>query len=312
MKTGKTTLKRVLLVTLALILALSMAACGGNDNNEDSESNNEPIKIGTKPMTESRILGEMFKLLAEDAGYTAEITKDIAGGTTNIMPAMEKGELDMYPEYLSTGWFNVLKETDPPGNSDELIQKLNEEYNDKYNMKWIGIYGFNNTYAFAVSNDFAETNNLKTMSDLAAISDKAVFGGNGDYMERADGFEAVKDEYGFNFKDVKDIEIGLKYEALKSGDIDVTNAFTTDAQLFNAPITALEDDKNFFSEYFASTVVRQDALTKYPNLEAALEKMNGLINDDEMRELNYAVEVDGKDENTVAREYLVKKEIIKE
>lgn len=313
MKLTKSIYGKTLLISLALLLVLSMTACGGSDiDSGTGEDTSDPVKIATKPMTESRILGEMLGLLIEEEGYTVEITKDIAGGTTNIMPAMEKGDFDLYPEYTGTGWMTVLKHEDVPEDSDDLFKQLNEEYESDYSMKWVGLYGFNNTYAFAVSNDFAKEYDLKTMSDLADVSSNAVFGGNGDYMERPDGFEAVKDEYGFNFKDVMDIDMGLKYEALASGDIDVTNAFTTDAQLSKAPVTVLEDDKKFFGEYLASTIVRNDALDKWSNLQSALEKMDGLINDMDMSGMNYRVEVDGEFEKDVAKDYLVEKGLIKE
>lgn len=307
----KSNTAKTIFISLILILALTFTACGGSSDMEEGKAEKEVLKIGTKPMTESRILGEMLGLLADQAGYGYEITKDVAGGTTNIMPAMEKGDLDLYPEYTGTGWMTVLKHEELPSDSDELFKKLNEEYESQYSMNWVGLYGFNNTYAFAVSDDFAKEHDLKTMSDLAKVAGQAVFGGNGDYMERPDGFDAVVKEYGMEFKDTMDIDIGLKYEALESGDIDVTNAFTTDAQLSKAPVTVLKDDKGFFGEYFASTVVRTDALEKFPELEAALTKMNNLITDKEMSTMNYEVEVDGQDEKTVATNYLTDKGIIK-
>ena len=65
----------------------------------------DPIEIATKPMTEQYILAEMLKLLIEDStDYTVNITQGIGGGTSNIQPAMEAGEFDLYPEYTSSGW----------------------------------------------------------------------------------------------------------------------------------------------------------------------------------------------------------------
>ena len=103
---------------------------------------------------------------------------------------------------------------------------------------------------------------------------------------------------------MRDIDIGLKYEAMEQGDIDVTNGFTTDAQLSRDDIMVLEDDKHLQVNYFCSTVVRKDALEKYPGLEDALMKMDGILTDQEMAELNYQVEVEGKDEVEVAEVFL--------
>ena len=120
-----------------------------------------------------------------------------------------------------------------------------------------------------------------------------------DYIEREDGFGALCQTYGLEFGDVVDIDIGLKYQALASGDIDVTNAFTTDAQLANpdTDLVTLADDKHLQVNYFCSTVVRQDALEKFPGLEDVLLQMDGILTDQEMASLNYQVEVEGLDEH---------------
>lgn len=273
----------------------------------------DTVKIATKPMTEQYILGEMLGLLIEDqTDYSVEITKGIGGGTSNIQPAMEKGEFDLYPEYTSSGWVMVLGHESSEVNDDEILQSLKDEYEEKFDMTWMGLYGFNNTYTVAVRGDVAEEYGLKTTSDLAEAAGELVFGGNPDYLEREDGFNLVCDTYGLEFKDVKDIDIGLKYQALASGDIDVTNAFTTDAQLGNEEnnLVTLEDDKNLQVNYFCSTVVRRDALERFDGLEEALMKMDGILTDKEMAELNYKVEVEGQDEKDVAKEFLAEKGLL--
>ena len=257
-------------------------------------------------MTEQYILGEMLtQLIEEKAGYEVELTKGIGGGTSNIQPAMEKGEFDLYPEYTSSGWIMVLGHEAGEVSDEEMLSKLQEEYEEEFDMTWIGLYGFNNTYAVVTTKEAAQTYQLETCSDLAKVSDQLVFGGNPDYIERADGFPGLSKMYGLNFKEVKDIDIGLKYEALKKGDIDVTNGYTTDAQISQDDVKVLKDDKNYQTNYYCSTVVRKDALEKYPKLEETLEMMDGILTDEKMAELNYQVEEEGKDEAKVAREFLV-------
>lgn len=296
-------------------------ACCGSSKNASSESTTEavknqeaaaPIKIATKPMTEQFILGEMLKLVIEDTtDYSVELTKGIGGGTNNIMPAMESGDFDLYPEYTSSGYIMVLKH-DSDGISDEdMWKQLQKEYKDKYDMSWIGQYGFNNTYALIVREEAAKKYNLTKTSQLAEVSDELVFGGNSDYIERKDGFHLLCDTYGLKFKDVKDIDIGLKYEALKKGDIDVSNGFTTDAQLSNDNVRVLEDDKHLQVNYFCSNVVRNDTLKSHPGLEEAIMKLDNSITDKEMASLNYKVEVEGKEDVQVAKDYLTEKGIIK-
>ena len=302
------------LITLLLAGVITIANAGyGSVTEVKAEADKESLQIATKPMTEQYILGEMLKLVIEnETDYQAEITKGIGGGTSNIQPAMEKGEFDLYPEYTSSGWVMVLDHEADEVDDDEMFEKLKEEYEENFDMTWVGLYGFNNTFAIAVRSDVAEEYGLKTTSDLAEVSDQLVFGGNPDYIEREDGFGLLKETYGLNFKDVKDIDIGLKYQAMKSGDIDVTNGFTTDAQLSQEDVTVLEDDKHLQVNYFCSTVVRNQALEEYPGLEDALMKMDGILTDQEMAELNYQVEVEGKDEADVAEEFLISKGILEE
>ena len=150
-----------------------------------------------------------------------------------------------------------------------------------------------------------------TYTDMTAVADQLIFGGNPDYIEREDGFQAVVKTYGYNFKDIKSIDIGLKYAALANASIDVTNGYTTDAQLGVQDVVALEDDQHLQVNYFCSTVVREDALEKYPGLEEALMLMDGLLSDSEMAGLNAKVEGDGLDEAAVAHDYLVEKGILK-
>lgn len=316
----KKTWKKWVALGMTFGMMAGIAGCGSSKN-ASSESTTEaakkqeaaaPIKIATKPMTEQFILGEMLKLVIEDTtDYSVELTKGIGGGTNNIMPAMESGDFDLYPEYTSSGYIMVLKH-DSDGISDEdMWKQLQKEYKDKYDMSWIGQYGFNNTYALIIREEAAKKYNLTKTSQLADVSDELVFGGNSDYIERKDGFHLLCDTYGLKFKDVKDIDIGLKYEALKKGDIDVSNGFTTDAQLSNDNVSVLEDDKHLQVNYFCSNVVRNDTLKSHPRLEEAIMKLDNSITDKEMASLNYKVEVEGKEDVQVAKDYLTEKGIIK-
>ena len=323
---------------LAAAVMVSAAGCGGKGAGEGTSAASEetaaaaesaqeteaessagenagPVRIATKPMTEQYILGEMLGLLIEDGtGYSVEITKGIGGGTSNIQPAMEKGEFDLYPEYTSSGWVLVLGNSAEGMSDEEMFEALKAQYEEKFGMTWLGLYGFNNTYTVVVRGEVAEEYGLEKTSDLAAVAGDLTFGGNPDYLEREDGFPALCDTYGLEFGKVADIDIGLKYQALASGDIDVTNAFTTDAQLGNEAmnVKALEDDKHLQVNYFCSTVVRQDALEKFPGLEDVLMEMDGILSDGEMAKLNYQVEVEGKDEKDVARDFLVQKGLLEE
>lgn len=286
---------------MTLLSVLLLAACG---------EKKDTIRIATKPMTEQFILAEMLSALIQDnTPYAVEITKGIGGGTSNIHPALVKGEFDLYPEYTGTGWMVILKKNSFPA-SDELFAELQKEYQKQFGLKWVAPYGFNNAYSLAVGNANAEKYHLEKFSDLAKYPDTFVLGAEYDFYEIPMGYKDLCDHYQLKFKKTLDMDIGLKYEAIKSGKIDVMNIFTTDGQLSGAGLKVLEDDKHFFPTYYCATVVRGDVLETHPGLEDALDKMGGILTDSEMADLNYQVDMKGRSEGEVAREFLQKKGLL--
>ena len=274
------------------------------------ESKKDTIHIATKPMSEQFILGEMLALLIEEnSDLHVKITKGVGGGTSNIHPAMIKGDFDLYPEYTGTGWLVILKKDTllPP---DQLFSELQKEYSREYGLKWVAPYGFNNAYSLAVSNEMAKKYNLKTFSDLALYPDLFTFGAEYDFYEINDGYADLCAYYNLKFKKNLDMDIGLKYEAMRSGKIDVINIFTTDGQLSHANLTSLKDDKHFFPSYYCATIVREETLKEHPELERILEKMNGILTDQEMADMNYKVDVEHRTEREVAVEFLKKKGLL--
>lgn len=288
-------------ITLLFIALLIFVACG---------EKKDTIRIATKPMTEQFILGEMLaQLIEENTNYNVEITKGIGGGTSNIHPALLKGEFDLYPEYTGTGWLVVLKKDSFPA-PEQLYKELKKEYHDKYGLEWIAPYGFNNAYSLAVSKENAQKYHLKKFSDLAQYPGKFTLGAEYDFFEIPKGYYDLCKYYNLKFKGNKDMDIGLKYEAIKSGKIDIMNVFTTDGQLSGAGLVTLEDDKFYFPTYYCATVVREDALKTHPGLKEALELMQGILTDQEMSELNYQVDVKGRSEKEVAHDFLQKKSLL--
>ena len=267
------------------------------------------INIATKPMTEGYILGQMLtELIEQDTDLKVNMTNGVGGGTSNIHPAMLKGEFDIYPEYTGTSWEAVLKKE---GSYDESkFDELQKEYKEKYNLEYVNLYGFNNTYGLAVNRDIAEKYNLKTYSDLAAVSNNLIFGAEYDFFEREDGYKELQKVYNVDFKKKIDMDIGLKYQAMKDKKIDVMVIFTTDGQLAISDVVVLEDDKKMYPSYRAGTVVRSEILSKYPELKPVLEKLNNILDDKTMADLNYQVESEGKKPEDVAREYLQEKGLL--
>lgn len=263
----------------------------------------ETIQIATKPMTEQYVIGEMLDILIEqDTDLEVELTQGVGGGTANIQPAMEAGEFDIYPEYTGTGWNMVLKRDDLY--NEDLFSEMQDEYRNNLEMEWVGMYGFNNTYGLVVREEIARQYDLKTYSDLKAAADQLVFGAEYDFFEREDGYDALCSEYGLEFKNTMDLDIGLKYQAINEGKIDVMNIFTTDGQLSVSDVVVLEDDRGFYPSYLCGNVVRKEVLEDYPELAAVFTKLEGITSDEAIARINYEVESEGKEPRAAAEEFL--------
>lgn len=290
--------KKIMSIILSIAMIISFLGC---------ESKTKKVVIASKPMTEQYILAEMLtQLIEENTDIEVEQKLGIGGGTSNIQPAMENGEIDIYPEYTGTGWLFVLKK-DLINDPNELYEAVKEEYKDKYNIKWLGLYGFNNTFTLTIKKEKADELNIKNYSDLALKSKNLKFGAEYDFYEREDGYKGLEKIYGFKFKDKVELDIGLKYDAISADNVDVINAFSTDAMLKKYNLKVLEDNENFFPSYYATTLVREETLEEYPELEEVLNKLEGMISNEDMIQMNYEVEQEKKDPKEVATKFLINK-----
>ncbi len=267
------------------------------------------VHVATKPMTEQYVMGYMLRdLIEHDSDLAVELTEGVGGGTSNIEPAMESGEFDIYPEYTGTAWNAVLKRE---GSYDEgLFDQLRQSYSRDLGLEWVGMYGFGNSYGLVVRREIAKQYGLRSYSDLARVSGRLMLGAEYDFFERQDGYQALCEAYGMDFAGTMDLDIGLKYQALAEGRIDAMVVFTTDGQLSASDCVLLEDDRGFFSSYLCGNVVRSQLLREHPELRPALEKLQGSISNEEMSAMNHAVESEGRAPEDVAREFLEEKGLL--
>jgi len=283
-----------------LTMVLTLVACSQED---------KKVVIASKPMTEQYIIAEMLTyLIEENTDITVEQKLGIGGGTSNIHLAMLSGDIDIYPEYTGTAWLFVLQEeliSDP----DDLYQAVKERYKSDYHIIWSNLYGFNDTYGIGVKEDLAKELNLATYSDLAGVSQQVRFGAEYDFYEREDGYPGLVNSYGFDFDSTTELDIGLKYQAIGQDQVDAINIFSTDARLKEYGLKLLEDDKNFFPSYYGATLIRQETLDQYPELEQVLSLLDGQISNEEITQLNYLVEIEKQDPKQVAIDFLDKKGI---
>lgn len=269
------------------------------------------IVVSNKPFTESYILAEIIVQLLEHHTNLRVERRIVEGGTTSILhPALVRGEIDLYPEYTGTAWQEVLKHENIIRDPLELYEAVKKEYQERFGLVWLPLFGFNNTFTLAVRRESAERDGLRTFSDLARVSGRYVFGAEPDFFERKDGYDNLVATYGFRFKATKQMAIALKYPAIVSREVDVINAFSTDGLLQKFDLVVLEDDKNFFPSYFCAPVVRGEILKRHPEVAEVLGLLAGRITDAEMTRMNYLVDEERRDPRDVALEFLKEEGLI--
>ena len=169
---------------------------------------------------------------------------------------------------------------------------------------------YQNTYAVAVPKKIAQEYGLKTISDLKKVEGQLKAGFTLEFNDREDGNKGLQKVYGLNLQ-VSTMEPALRYQAIQSGNIQITDAYSTDAELARYDLVVLEDDKQLFPPYQGAPLMKAKLLEKHPELEAVLNKLAGKITESQMSQLNYQVGVEGKPANQVARDFLVKEGFIK-
>jgi osmoprotectant transport system permease protein len=289
---------------LALLFILMLLPKPGNSSGKE-------IVVATKPTAEQYILGEIISQLVEN-NTDIQVTRKfgIGGGTSNIHPAMLKGEIDIYPEYTGTAWLFILKEPQM-NNPDSLYSALKNKYAEQFNLEWACRLGFNNTFTLALPETVAQNQNITTFSDLAQKSNGFIFGAEFDFFEREDGFTGLNKVYPFNFKNEVELDINLKFQALENHTVDVINAFSTDSRIRRMNLRILKDDKQFFPAYQAGIVMRNETLQQYPELNRLIKRLENTISDSTMIQLNYEVEIEKKSPNEIAANFLKQHKLLK-
>lgn len=265
-------------------------------------------KLGTEP----EILMTMYEMLIEDGTDLSVTIEPNFGKTTFVFNALRSGEVDLYPEFtgtvLSTFIDGSLENTD----EQAVYEQAREGMAEEYDMALLEPMAFNNTYTIAVTQEFAEEHQLETISDLAPVANEVRAGFTLEFTDRQDGYLGIQELYGLSFPNISTMEPQLRYTALETGDINLIDAYSTDSELVEYDLVVLEDNLNLFPPYQGAPLLRQDTLEQYPELEPILNQLSGKITDEQMREMNYAVNVEGASPEEVAREYLLQEGLLDE
>jgi osmoprotectant transport system substrate-binding protein len=294
------------------ILTISITSCGNSNQKASNISNT--IVIGSKNFTEQVIVGNMLADLIEANTNMNVVRKLNLGGTNVCFEALKKGGnyngIDAYVEYTGTGLVDILG-MKPTNDSQVAYNTVKKEFVKKWGIEWLNPWGFDNTYTLAVREDLAKQYGLNTISQLSKISNKFILGSSMEFLERPDGYIGLKKIYNLNFKDVKSMDIGIRYVAIDNNEVQVIDAFSTDGLLVSHHLKILEDDKHFFPPYYAVPIIRQDVLKAHPELKSVINKLSNKISNADMQKLNYKVDGEGMEASEVAKEFLKEKGLIK-
>lgn len=286
-------------LAVALLLVFSIVGCSADTKDKTGGK----VVISGKNYTEQEILVYLMAGVVEAKTDLEVETKPWLGGTMVASKALDAGDIDIYAEYTGTALMVQLEQeviTDP----DEAYATVSKMYKEKKDITWLKPFGFNNTYTLTLRKAHAEQLGVETFSDLIKYAPDLVMASEPEFLERDDGYKGIQKLYGINFKDVKAMDAGLMYSALKDSKADVAPAYATDGRIISFDLKVLKDDKNFFPPYYAAPIIRNDTLAKHPELADALNSLAGKLDDTTMQQLNAQVDLDKKASKDVANEWL--------
>jgi len=275
-------------LSLTLTL-LSLCGIAGQAHAADT------LKVGSKRFTESYVLGEILTQTA--AAHTPALHQQGLGNTAIVFNALKNGSIDVYPEYMGTINTEILEHENAIS-----MQEMQAEL-AKQGLGVAVPLGFNNTYALAMRSD-VEAEDIKSLTELAKKPDLR-FGLSHEFLGRADGWPGLVKRYHLP-QQASGLDHGIAYEALAAKQVDVIDIYSTDAKIKQLGLRVLVDDANYFPRYDAVLLYRLDVPARFPQAWAAIQKLEGKIDNAQMIAMNAAVEIDGLSFAQAAQQFLAK------
>ncbi|ATJ81924.1 glycine betaine ABC transporter substrate-binding protein [Halomonas beimenensis] len=294
-------MKRLIALLSGLTLAGSLATAQADE-----------IVVGGKNFTEQQILASMTAQYLDALGYDVE--KRAGMGSAVLRQAQENGQLDLYWEYTGTSLinYNDVTESLSPEETYQRVKALDAEKG----LVWLEPSAANNTYALAMRQESVAETGIDSLSRLAqAVNDgdeALTFAMNAEFYAREDGWRPLQQAYDFRVGrgDIKRMDSGLVYQALRDGQVDVGLVFATDGRIPAFDFQVLEDDQAFFPAYALTPVVREETLEANPELAEQMNALSALLDDQTMATLNARVDVARETIEDVARAFLSDHDLI--
>jgi len=271
----------------------------------------ESVVVGGKFFTEQFILSEMTAQILKSVSIPVELKTGM--GSSLVRKAQLNGEIDIYWEYTGTSLvvYNKVKEK---LNSAETYQRV-KAMDAKQGLVWLAPSNANNTFALAVRKQDVAKHGLSSLSDLAkAYRDgtELNMAATAEFIGRSDGIRSLQKAYDFRVPraEIKSMDSGLAYTALKDNLVDIALVFATDGRISAFGFQLLKDDLSFFPDYAVVPVVRQEILKQYPQIESKLNKLSSMLDDKTMQRLNASVDIDKESVADVARTFLQSNDLL--
>jgi osmoprotectant transport system substrate-binding protein len=261
------------------------------------------VRVGSKNFTESFVIAEIYAQALEAAGMRVERLFNL-GSTQIAIAAMQRGNVDLYPEYTGTALIDVLHLAPIP-NSRKAYDVVSRLFRERYGIVWLQPSPMNDSQALATTRQVAASKGLADLSDVARAAPNLRLATIQEFLARPDGLPGLQRFYGgFHFAQVRTYDIALKYIALAEGRADVASAFTTDGAIAIHSLVVLRDDRHFWSAYNVAPVVRAAALAARPQIARVLNAVSPAITNRAAQTMNAAVEHLQQDPADVASAFL--------
>jgi osmoprotectant transport system substrate-binding protein len=271
------------------------------------------VSVGSKEFDEQLVLGQLTIKMMCAAGADVKDETNTKGSTQTRKKLID-GVTDVVWEYTGTGWINYLGHDKPITDPQAQYDAVKKEDLAKNKLVWGPLGPFNNTYAFATTDEFAEKNGLKSHSDMAAYIKKnpsSTVCVESEFAARPDGYPGFKKTYGITGGKLKSLGTGVVYTQVDKGNCDFGEIFTTDGRLAALGLTVLEDDKGYFPLYNGVAVTRADFDKEHPEMLKVLEPLTKELTTDVMTELNKKISSDGEPADKIAEDFLKEKGFLK-
>lgn len=264
------------------------------------------VRVGSKNFAESFVIAEIYSQALERQNFHVDRLFNL-GSTEIALAAMQRGDIDLYPEYTGTALIDVLH-LPPMSDPQTIYTTVSRDFKQRFDLVWLQPSPMNDSQGLATTRAIATARHLVTLSDVSRAAPNLRLATIPEFLSRPDGLPGLQKVYGgFQFESIRSYDIALKYQALLEGRADIATAFTTDGEIATDALVVMIDNKHFWPPYNVAPVVRAATLQRQPQIARILNAIAPAITDSRMRAMNAAVESE-QDPADVASAFLAEAE----